>query len=340
MKVGLRPRLGGAALGLLAAAVAPLAAHPLASGLLAVEIEADGRATVEWRLPVAVAARSRLEPVLPVSCAVAGEVTVDIDDGFTTTRWQTHCGPFTATDRLSVRGLERVETDILVRVRFADSPTIRAVLSARQAEISLPAEQTWIAVLRDYVTLGLGHLLTGYDHLLFLVGLLLLVLQAGRAGAARRLLGTVSAFTLGHSASLALVTLGHLRLASGPVEVAIALSLVWLANDLADVKERASPRILRRPLQTAGAFGLLHGCGFAGALAEIGLPVNEIGLALLAFNLGIEIGQLALLGLGLLALRSLGAAEWLSRPQAMRGAGYLIGSLATFWALERGAALV
>jgi hydrogenase/urease accessory protein HupE len=167
------------------------------------------------------------------------------------------------------------------------------------------------------------HLLAGWDHLLFVLGLLLLVRRP------RALAGTITAFTAAHSVSLALAVTGVLRVPAAPAEAAIALSLLLLARELACPASQTLAR--RRPWVMAFAFGLVHGLGFAGGLRALGLPSGQIPLALLAFNLGLEAAQLALVAAALLLARLLPQ----ERLRASRLPAYLIGSLASFWLLQR-----
>jgi hydrogenase/urease accessory protein HupE len=254
------------------------------------------------------------------------------------TRWTVDCGPAglagLAGKEISVEGLAAVRSDVLLRVTRADGSALRAVLRAEASEFRLPRAQRPLDVAGGYLALGVEHLLTGADHLLFLLGLMLLVRER------RRLLATVTAFTLGHSVTLSLAALGIVHIPSAPAEAAIALSILVLAVELARDRPGA---LSRRPWAMAAAFGLLHGLGFAGALAEIGLPAREIPLALVSFNTGIELGQIAFLGAVALIFR---IALWLARPAARplpawsaAASVYLIGTLAAYWFLERLAAM-
>ena len=187
-------------------------------------------------------------------------------------------------------------------------------------------------VLRTYVGLGVEHILSGTDHLLFVLCLLLLVRDV------RRLLATVTAFTLAHSVTLAAATLGFVRVPTAPVEATIALSIVFLAGELVRGEAGRSAVTSTYPWLVAFSFGLLHGLGFAGALAEVGLPQGEIPLALLAFNVGVELGQLAFIA-AVLSLARLARLLPLRWPGWAPGAvGYAIGSVAAFWVIDRLAA--
>jgi hydrogenase/urease accessory protein HupE len=187
-------------------------------------------------------------------------------------------------------------------------------------------------VVRDYVGLGIEHILFGIDHLLFVLCLLLLVRGV------RKLLTTVTAFTLAHSITLAAATLGFIRVPAAPVEATIALSIVFLASELVRGEAGRSAVTRTYPWLIAFSFGLLHGLGFAGALAEVGLPQREIPLALFAFNVGVELGQLAFVTAVLSLVRFARIVPLRLPAWAPGAAGYAIGSVAAFWVFARLAA--
>ena len=311
-------------------------AHPLDPCLLELRELGGGRVEALWREPAAAPRGARLEPILPAGCrqlapaaAIRGENRIGL-------RWQAECPPLPGLE-VAVEGLRERGTDALVRILFADGRVAQAVLRGDASRYRIPAQPAAAAVLREYLAFGCDHILSGLDHLLFVLGLLFLV--RGR----RALLLTVSAFTLGHSVTLSLAALGLLRLPPAPVEALIALSIFVLALRLAGRAPREGSDG-SAPWPMAALFGLLHGLGFAGALAEAGLPPGEVPLALFSFNLGIEAGQLAFIG-GVLLLFALlrrlplpggerDPAERLALPAA-----YLIGPLAFYWLLERAVAL-
>ena len=307
---------------------APAGAHPLAPSLLDLREASPGRITALWRRPQLLRVGAGLEPVLPGRCRTV-EPPFEVSEGAAqVTRWTVDCGSAGLTGgTVAVRGLLEAGSDALLRIELADGRRLQAVLRSTAPSFVVPPAQGAAGMAAGYLTLGIGHLLTGWDHLAFVLGLVLLV------GGWRRLLGTVTAFTLGHSLTLSLAALGLVRLPPGPIEAAIALSIVALAVELA---RRDRPTLFgRRPWLMAAGFGLLHGLGFAGALAEVGLPVREIPLALLAFNAGIELAQigfiLAVLGIGLALaplLRRL--PTWTAEVPT-----YLIGTLAAFWMFQR-----
>ena len=184
-------------------------------------------------------------------------------------------------------------------------------------------------IVVDYTSLGVEHILTGYDHLLFVVALTLLV----RRG--RRLLATITAFTLAHSVSLALTVFGLVHVPAPPVEASIALSIVLVCGECL----RPADSLTRRaPWAVAFAFGLLHGLGFASALLDLGVPEQHLPTALLCFNVGVELGQLAIIAV-VIGLRRLITRLRLDRAWMRSGLIYAMGGLAAFWSIDRIGAL-
>jgi len=325
-------RLRSLLLGACACALAaPAAGHPLAPSLLELRERAPGRVQVLWRTPLMRVAGSALEPVLPEGCAPRGEAAVEREEGSLAARWEIACpAEGLVGQSLAVRGLGESQSSVLVRVELADGRSLRRVLRAGQESLVIPSRTRARDVARDYVRMGAGHIAGGLDHLAFVLGLVLLVPPG------RKLLATITAFTAGHSLTLALAALGHLRIPPAPAEALIAASILAVAVELA----RPGGAGQRHPVGLAAGFGLVHGLGFAGALAQVGLPDGEIPLALAAFNVGIELGQLAFVA-GLLALAALGARA--PRPRGLRlrlVPAYAIGALAAFWLWERIAVLV
>ena len=327
----LAPSLAGLAAAL--ASVAPARAHPLAPSLLELREQADGVVAVRFRTPLAQSAGADLWPQLPPGCRARGEAALATDATGATLRWLADCGPGGLRGAaIRIHGLRKSGTDALLRAELADGVLVRAVLRPGADTFTIPRHASRSSVAADYLGMGFGHLLSGVDHLLFVLGLVLLV--PGR----RRLLAAVTGFTLGHSATLSLAALGLVRAPPGLVEVGIAASLFWLATRLAHGEPAGGP--FPHPWRMPALFGLLHGLGFAGALTQAGLPSGEIPLALLSFNFGIELGQLAVVA-GLLVLRAglrpLGARTpaWLARAPV-----YAIGTTAAALVFERVAAIV
>jgi hydrogenase/urease accessory protein HupE len=311
-----------------------VSAHPLAPALLEIEEVAPGELQVRWKISRFRAPGSALEVRLPSRCRELEAAVFRADRTSASEAWTVACGPEPLTgESFAVLGLGRARVDVLLRASFLDGRRAQALLRAGAAEWRVPERAEPRAVAAGYLRIGAEHIASGADHLLFLLGLVLL------AGWTRALLWTVTAFTAGHSVTLALAVLGLVRVSSAAVEFLIALSVLVLAVELAQGAGRE--RLLRRrPALLAGVFGLLHGLGFAGALAEVGLPGEELPLALLAFNLGIEAGQLAFIALLLLAAAALRAVPLAirERPALRHVPVYAMGTLASYWCLERAAA--
>jgi hydrogenase/urease accessory protein HupE len=310
-------------------------AHGMAPALLEIEELAEHRLAVSWKIPMLQPTGATLTPVLPPECVRDSAVNETSGIDSLTARWVVRCDTQGLVGRaIGVEGLTTGQTDALVRVTLADGYVVQAVLRGSEPRLTVPGRPGRLDVLRSYGALGVEHILTGVDHLLFIGGLLLLV------GGGRRLLQTITAFTAGHSVTLSLAALGIAVVPSRPTEVAIAGSVFVLAVELAR-PTRATPSLLRRiPWAMAGLFGLLHGLGFAGALREVGLPAGEIPSALFAFNVGIEAGQLAFVG-------AVCAVVWLIGRLTVRkpvwielGPIYVMGLLSAFWCLERTAVLL
>ena len=231
--------------------------------------------------------------------------------------------------RLRFVGLEATITDVFARYRWLDGSETTAIARPSQPWIEIVAQPGPWQVAKDYTLLGIDHILSGFDHLAFVLALLLIV------SGAKRLLITITAFTLAHSITLVTATLGLLWVAGPPVEAVIALSIVFLAVELVKVNRGQPSMTARNPWLVAFAFGLLHGFGFAGALGDIGLPQNEIALALLMFNVGVEIGQLLFVAAILALLWPLTRLrhEWPAWSRQVPA--YAIGGIAAFWMIER-----
>lgn len=294
---------------------------------------AGGEVEVFWKTPLQRPLGADLRPELPARCSELGAGASGGVSGAATLRWRARCEGGLVGSTFRVVGLDESRTEALLRLVLADGRRFQAVLRAGDSEFRVPGKQRASDVAGDYLLLGVEHILGGPDHLLFVLGLVLLV-SGGRA-----LLWTVTAFTVGHSITLSLAVLGVIGVPQTLVEVGIAASILVLAVDLTRSEAARPSRLRRSPWAIAGLFGLLHGLGFAAALAEAGLPQDEIPLALLSFNLGIELGQLAFVASVLLV-------RPLLRPLARRGPGWLarvpaygIGSLAAYWCFERTAAL-
>lgn len=305
--------------------------HPLAPALLQLKELSSGRVEVLWKRSALRVPGSDIQPVLPEDCPALGPPTFEKEGSAVFARWQIDCREGGLVGRsIRIDGLGPARIDTLVRIELADGRTIQRVLRRDEASMVVPGKASRWVVFRDYCAIGFDHILSGADHLLFVFGLFLL------CSGMKPLLKTVTSFTVGHSITLSLAALGYANLPSGPVEFLIACSVLVLAVELA--RDEEEPSLMRRhPWPMALVFGLLHGLGFAGALREVGLPSGEIPMALFSFNVGIELGQLAFV-LGLVLLAPLLQRLPIALPT--RASVYVMGSLAAYWVIERGAAII
>jgi len=307
--------------------------HALEPGYLEVrQIDASFYAVV-WKKPSNLGQPMAIAVQLPEQCDPRTEGELVLDGGAYYARWTATCAGGLEGGTLQIAGLERTSTDVLIRFDFADGVTGTHRLTPTDTSFVVPEQPDRLEVVRTYCSFGVEHILGGIDHLLFVLALLLLVKGW------RRIVATVTAFTLAHSITLAGATLGWVHMPGPPVEAAIALSIAFVAAEILHSRQGRPGLTERYPWIVAFSFGLLHGFGFAGALAEVGLPQNEIPVALLFFNVGVEAGQL-------LFVAAVFAAFWLIRrltqhitvPQVTWASAlpaYAIGSLAVFWVLER-----
>lgn len=304
-------------------------AHGLDPASLGLRETRAGVFEVRWRASALRLPGANVQPILPARCHQIGAAEAVDENDRVTLRWIVDCGPAGLEgDVVGIDDLAAAKINALLTVERLDGRQLQTVLGPRSPSFRVPEKPSRWEVVGSYVRLGIEHILSGPDHLLFVFGLLLLV------SAPRLLLQTITAFTLGHCVTLSAAALHFTNVPPRPVEVLIALSVLTLAVELSRDVER--PTLLRRfPWAMAVAFGLLHGFGFAGALAEAGLPAGAIPQALVSFNVGIEIGQLAFVGTVLTVGVLL--ARWLPAMtiRSQRVAVYTMGVLSAFWCFER-----
>ncbi len=303
-------------------------AHTLSPSMLTLHERSPGAADVTWKTPLMRIPGSDVRPALPADCGPTSRESVDEDSESVTARWSVDCGGRSLVGmRIGVEGLGAAKTDALLHVELADGRAIDTVLRAADPYVTLPAREDRLDVVRRYAQLGFEHIMTGYDHLLFVFGLLLL------ATSTRALVETITAFTVGHSVTLTLAVLGVTHVPPAPIEALIAFSIFTLAVELG---RGSTDTLMRRaPWLMALTFGFLHGLGFAGTLRATGLPAESIPLALVSFNIGIEVGQLAFV-LAVTALTALARPVRLRLPVWSRAVPvYGMGMLAAFWMIER-----
>jgi hydrogenase/urease accessory protein HupE len=232
-------------------------------------------------------------------------------------------------ERIAFAGLAATRTDVLVRATLHDGTQWTVVARPAQPWVEFTGAKTSWEVARSYQLHGIQHILFGVDHLLFVFGLLVIVKRRWM------LIKTITAFTVAHSITLAAATLGWAHVPSGPLNALIAMSILFLGPEIARTWRGETSLTLRHPWLMAFMFGLLHGFGFAGALTGAGLPRSAVPLALLAFNVGVEVGQLAFVLLVLAVTRSFRQLEFEWSRWARMAPGYAVGSLGAMWTIQR-----
>jgi len=306
---------------LLALAASPLEAHDALPVALSLDQTGSGEYSLRARVPPVFPLGMEPRPGVAAPCRVAGgqgaALLIRCPDAWPPTALTlTYPGPVG-------------NAPVLLRIAYAGGQHHTLVAPPGSARIELPQRQDSSGVFAAYFGAGLDHIATGFDHLLFLACLMLI------AGRVERIAWTVTGFTLGHALTISLASLGLVMVDAGAVEVLIALSIVFAAAEIA--RGNRNSLTWRKPMLVAALFGLLHGLGFAGALREIGLPQVEMPLALLAFNLGIEAGQLVFVVALFLLARAL-LRLWRSAPEHMLApplAAWPIGLVASFWFFAR-----
>ncbi|PHR81317.1 MAG: hypothetical protein COA59_16140 [Colwellia sp.] len=231
---------------------------------------------------------------------------------------------------INILGLDKNKIDILVRIERLDGTTQINRLTPLNSSITIEASPSTFEVIYTYATLGVEHILAGVDHLLFVFALLLIVGQRWKV-----LLKTITAFTVAHSITLALATLNIVNFPAAPVEAVIALSIMFIAVEVIHTKAGRVGITTKAPWLVAFIFGLLHGFGFAGALAEIGIPQNAIPLSLLFFNVGVEFGQLLFIAVAVAVMTLLKRILSSNMEKLEILCSYIIGSFAMFWLIQR-----
>jgi len=312
--------------------------HALQPGYLELRLIDKDLYAVLWKIPATGARPMAIAAQLPESCDPRTPGQPAWDGAAYVTRWTANCAGGLEGGVIRIDGLDRTSTDVLVRFDFADGVNQAHRLTASDPSFVVPSQPSRLEVVRTYLLLGFKHILSGVDHLVFVLALLLLV------NGVRRLIITVTAFTIAHSLTLAGATLGYVQMPGPPIEAVIALSIMFVATEIIHSRQGNPGLTERYPWVVAFTFGLLHGFGFAGALAQIGLPQASIPAALLFFNVGVEIGQLLFIASVFVAIalaRQITRRIDLPRPAWARAVPpYAIGGMAAFWVVQRIAAFV
>ncbi len=328
----------GLCLGLLLAALAPsptVRAHEIRPALLQIEETAPGVFEVTWKLPGKGDRALGLEPILPENLTAVAPPTVRrVPAAWVQRTTYKSDGTPLVGQSISIDGLAGVQTDVLLRIELLDGSTHSAILRPNAPTFEIPARESKKEVALATYRMGVIHILEGYDHLLFLLALMLIVTGFWR------LVKTITAFTIAHSITLALATLGVVHFPTAPTEAVIALSIVFLAAEVTRMRNGEVVLTERYPWVVAFGFGLIHGLGFAGALSQIGIPEHEVPLSLLMFNLGVETGQIMFVTVVALLLAGTRRIPVTVPRGSWRLVPYAIGGLATFWTIQRLVAMI
>ena len=305
-------------------------AHESQPGLLELKQLGPARYEVIWRAPIYYGKPHPASLALPGNWKAVSQPTVrQLPDSALHRQVVDVDGGTINGSVIRFPGLEATITDVFVRVTRLDGSEASLVVRPTQPVAVLRGERSWVESSGEYIMLGFNHILMGIDHLLFVLGLLIIVKSR------RMLIKTITAFTVAHSITLAIATLGYANVPAPPLNAAIALSILFLGPEIARVWRGETSFTIRHPWVVAFGFGLLHGFGFASGLSTVGMPKAEIPLALLMFNIGVEIGQLLFVLLMLLIYRALKilAFHWPRWVEFLPG--YVIGSLGAFWTFQR-----
>jgi hydrogenase/urease accessory protein HupE len=304
-------------------------AHELRPAFLSITQTGETEYRILWKTPALGEKQLALKANFPTSCTSSDGLRRVEQNKFAIETWTLTCPNTLRGQSLTIGGLEKTLTDVLVKTVWQDGDSFTARLTPDNTRLDFAEMKGQGGVVKTYFFLGVQHILSGIDHLLFVLAVMLLVTRG------RKLFFAITAFTVGHSVTLALATLDIVHLNPSLVELLIAMSIVLMAYEAARRWRGQSGLTMEYPWVVTFLFGLLHGFGFAGALRAIGLPSTDIPAALLFFNVGVEAGQLLFIGAVLILL----AFPWLkrlsTRSTPMLIPSYAIGIVAVFWTLQR-----
>ena len=304
-------------------------AHEIRPGYLEIrQVDAE-RFEVLWKKPARGEMLLRIQPILPESCRPAGATARFLTPGALLERTTLICEGGLAGKTVSIGGLRETLTDVLVRIHHQSGVVETHLLKPTSPSVEIGGAETWGERAAAYLRLGMEHILVGIDHLLFVLGLLLIVQDRWM------LAKTITSFTVAHSITLGIATLGYASAPTAPLNAAIALSILFLGPEIVRSWRGETSFTIEHPWVVAFVFGLLHGFGFASGLTSMGLPPGEIPLALLLFNVGVELGQVAFVLLVLALERSFRVLEIVWPRWVELLPGYLVGGLGAYWTIQR-----
>ena len=325
----MRRRLTFAVVLLMLALVQTSYAHEVRPGYLELRPTDAGMYAVLWKVPAVGEMRLSIHPRFPENCRPVGEVTSYRGSDSYAERLSIACPSGLNGRTIAIDGLGATMTDVLVRIEFADGTTWTQRLKPSVPAAVIPETVSRLQTAGVYLKLGVEHILSGVDHLLFVLALIILT----RGG--WKLVKTVTAFTLSHSVTLTAATLGFVHVPQRPVEAVIALSIVFVATEIVKVRRGIKSITVSAPWMVAFCFGLIHGLGFAGGLSDAGLPALHLPTALLFFSLGVESGHFLFIGV-VMSLIALARRVRISFPRWTELVPpYAIGTTAMFWVIQR-----
>jgi len=305
-------------------------ADEIRPALLNIKESKMGWYEVIWKIPTKNNRALGIQAKLPKNLELIGSPLSKVVPGalIENSRYKLNQGSILG-QKVSIQGLQKTQSKVLLRIELNDGTVFSTILKADAPEFTVPFKASKLDVALEYWEMGTIHILEGVDHLLFVFALLLIVVGLAP------LIKAVTAFTVAHSITLALTTLGLLSLPSAPTEAVISLSIMFLAAEIIHKYRGQLSLTERYPWVVAFVFGLFHGLGFAGALAEIGIPEHEIPLSLLMFNVGVETGQLLFIMAVLTALAFFKRLPFQAPKWTLKSVPYIIGTVAAFWTIER-----
>ncbi|MDH3734863.1 MAG: HupE/UreJ family protein [Gemmatimonadota bacterium] len=306
-----------------------VAGHDVRPGYLELREQADGTFAVVWKQPTKSEVPLEVDLVFPAGCRVSGVRQETAADGQVRFHARLTCPEGLTDQTIRLAGLEGLQTDVLVEIHYTNDTKETHLVRPASPSLVVGGAPSVIDRVFAYLGLGMAHIALGVDHLLFVLGLLLIVRDR------RTLIKTITSFTVAHSITLGIATLGFASAPTVPLNAVIALSILFLGPEIVRVWRGQTSFTIRHPWVVAFAFGLLHGFGFASGLTSMGLPQSEIPLALLFFNVGVEIGQIVFVLLVLALVRSFRTLE-IRWPRWVQAApGYAVGSLGAMWTIDR-----
>lgn len=305
-------------------------AHEIRPAYLELKEETDHSLLITWKQPIMGDFGVPLYPLISAGWMIDSLADISYTESYLIKRWRVPPNHSSLNDQtITIDGLEMTITDVLVQIILSNDISYTYLIKPVKPYIKLNLSKPQPPPIWQFMQLGIFHIWSGFDHLLFVLGLMLLVKKRAR------LIWTITAFTIAHSITLALATLQIIKVSSTFTESAIALSIVFLAIEILNHKKGKNGLAFRYPWIVSFLFGLLHGLGFASALSDLGLPFGDIPLSLFLFNIGVEIGQIAFVFIVLLVLALIRKTHFPLPKLAYNLPAYLIGTLSMFWFIER-----